>query len=388
MELSLNKRPRVAIFLSNAYQTHRDILEGILRFVKLHSPWVVNVEMGRTGEPCRTDLAQWGCTGIITNRRDPRLVAFARRSNVPLITHMETGFPGNLIGNIACDNASVGRVAARHLAASRLEHFAFIGEVSGRSWSLERGRSFRGELSALGKDCRLYLKASPDVRDDAARERECLKAWIARLPKPVGIFAAYDLRARQVLDICIDEGLSVPRDATILGVDNDTIICETANPPLSSIALNTRDVGFRAAKLLDEAMAGRLPKGKAKDILYRDNEIIQRASTDRRIGNDPLADRCLELIVSNADIRFGVADLAKRLGVSRRTLESHFKAATGRTVADTIAEFRVKRAKTLLQETAMTLEQIAETCGFCDASHLSNAFRRRCGKTASAYRRD
>lgn len=386
MSLSLSKRPRVAIFLSNAYQTHRELLEGILRFIKLHAPWIVNVEMGRIGEPSRTDLAQWGCTGIITNRRDPRVLAFARKSGVPVVTHMQTAFPGNVVGNIACDNVSVGESAADHLAALGLEHFAFVGETSGRPWSLARGHAFKRRLAASGKDCHLYLQPPSSVRSDAAREHGCLRDWIARLPKPVGIFAAYDLRARQVLDICIDAGLSVPRDAAILSVDNDAVICETANPPLSSIALGTREAGFRAARLLDEAMAGRRASGETEDILYADIEVVRRASTDRRPGNDPLADRCMELMASNPDGRFSVGDLTERLGVSRRTLENRFKSATGRTVAATVTDLRIERAKTLLRETSLSLERIAATCGFCDASHLSNVFRRRCGKPASSYR--
>ena len=387
MTILQSNRPKVAIFLSHAYQTHRELLEGMLKFIKLRSPWIVNVEMGRAGEPCHTDLAQWGCTGIITNRRDPQLIAFARKSGVPVVTHMNPAVPGNVIGDIVCDNASIGKAAARHLAALGPEHFAFIGETSGRSWSLERGRAFKRQLAALGKSCRLYLKAPAAARDDAAREHRLLRDWIARLPKPVAIFAAYDLRARQVLDICLEAGLSVPRDAAILGVDNDAVVCETANPPLSSIALATRDAGFRAAELLDRAMAGRLGDGTRHDILYGDTEVIRRASTDRRAVSDPLADHCLELVASNPDGRFGVSELAKQLCVSRRTLENHVKAATGQTVAGIIADHRIERAKALLRETQLSLERIAETCGFCDASHLSNVFRRRCGKPASAYRR-
>lgn len=386
MAILQSNRPKVAIFMSHAYQSHRELLEGMLKFIKLRSPWIVNVEMGRAGEPRHTDLAQWGCTGIITNRRDPHLIAFTRKSNVPVVTHMNPAIPGNVIGDIVCDNVSIGETAARHLAALGLEHFAFIGETSGCGWSLERGRAFKRKLAMLGKSCRLYLKAPLAVRDDAAQEHRCCKDWIAQLPKPIGIFTAHDLRARQVLDICHEAGLSVPRDAAILGVDNDAIICETANPPLSSIALATRDAGFRAAELLDNAMSGRLTNGMRKDILYGDTEVILRASTDRRAVSDPLAEHCLELVASNPDRRVGVSELAKQLGISRRTLENHVKTATGQTVADIITNHRIERAKALLRETSLPLERIAETCGFCDASHLSNVFRRRCGKSASAYR--
>lgn len=387
MTILQSKRPRVAIFLSQSYLSHREFLDGILKFIKLRTPWVINVEMGRIGEPAHTDLAQWGCTGIITSRHDPQLTAFTRESSVPVVTYMNPSIPGNVIGNIVCDNVSIGRAAARHLAALELEHFAFIGETSGRSWSLERGRAFQQQLAALGKPCRLYLKAPAATQDDAAQEHRHLKDWILRLPKPAGIFVSYDLRARQVLDICLESGISVPHDAAIIGVDNDAVVCETAPTPLSSIALATRNAGFRAAELLDDAMSGRLSDKARKDILYGDTEVVRRASTDRIAIHDSIADNFLELVVSNPDKRFGVSELAKQLGVSRRTLENHVKAATRRTVAGIIADRRLERAKTLLRETTLSLERIAEICGFCDASHLSNVFRLRTGKPAGAYRR-
>lgn len=388
MALTLTNRPRVAIYLSNAYQTNRELLEGILQFIKLRSPWVINVELGRAGESSHTDLKCWGCTGIITNRRDPRLIAFARQSGVPsIVTEMQRPFPGNVIGSITSGDASIGRTAARHLASLGFENFAFIGEASGRYWSLKRGHSFRQQLREFGKRCHFYLKAPDSVRDNDAQEHRFLQDWIRRLPKPVGIFAACDLRARQILDICLDAGVQVPHDAGILGVDNDTIICETASIPLSSITLSTHEAGFRAAMLLDDAMAGRHISKSRQEIVYADTEVIQRASTDRRIVNDPLASHCLELITSNPDGHFAIGDLVKRLCVSRRTLENHVKAATGHTIANIIADFRLERAKTLLKETSLSLERIAESCGFCDASHLSNTIRRRCGKPASSFRR-
>ena len=48
---------------------------------------------------------------------------------------------------------------------------------------------------------------------------------------------------------------------------------------------------------------------------------------------------------------------------------------------------RMARARTLLRETNLTLDAIAEQCGFCNASYLSNLFRRENGVTPRAWRR-
>ena len=49
----------------------------------------------------------------------------------------------------------------------------------------------------------------------------------------------------------------MPEDVAVVGVDNDEVFCELADPPLSSVALNAETAGYRAAALLDAMMQGR-----------------------------------------------------------------------------------------------------------------------------------
>jgi len=51
--------------------------------------------------------------------------------------------------------------------------------------------------------------------------------------------ACNDDRARMLAEVCRVQGICVPDDVAILGVDNDEQVCGSANPPLSSIALAT-----------------------------------------------------------------------------------------------------------------------------------------------------
>ena len=62
-----------------------------------------------------------------------------------------------------------------------------------------------------------------------------LTVWLKSLEKPLGLMAANDARARHVLVACQAIGLRVPEDVAVLGVDNDEVICELTDPPLSSI---------------------------------------------------------------------------------------------------------------------------------------------------------
>ena len=87
---------------------------------------------------------------------------------------------------------------------------------------------------------------------DSARKRAA--AWLETLPKPVAVFAANDKFARICADAAAISGFKVPDDVAILGVDDDDLVCETAAPELSSILVDFRACGYKAAKLLDRVM--------------------------------------------------------------------------------------------------------------------------------------
>ena len=80
-----NSMPHVAILLESTYATHTQILRGILRFTQLHTPWTLDVRMGRAGEPTSFGAGKWKVDGIIANRLPPELSALIRRHRTPTI---------------------------------------------------------------------------------------------------------------------------------------------------------------------------------------------------------------------------------------------------------------------------------------------------------------
>ena len=377
-----NSMPHVVILLESTYPTHTQILRGILRFTQLHAPWTLDVRTGRAGEPTSFGAEKWKVDGIIANRLPPELSALIRRHRTPTIVMNDIGREVRPIARILCDNAAIARLAAETLAGKGFENFAFVGERSGIHWSVARERVFADEIARRGFPCRVY----PTDEGGGAEDGRRLQDWLRALPRPTALFAAYDIRARQVLDACHAAGLAVPDDIAILGVDDDEVICETAAPALSSIPLSMTDAGFRAAELLDRVMStGRRPRGAA-DIIFTGTHVVARRSTARDAVADALVRRCRALMEANMGRPFNVADLVASLGVSRRTLETRFRAATGRSLNDEITELRIRRAKTMLAKSALPQSAIAAACGFCDASHLNVIFRRHCGAPPSAFR--
>ncbi len=112
--------------------------------------------------------------------------------------------------------------------------------------------------------------------------------WIVSLPKPVGVLACNDFRAQQVLNACRDIGLLVPDEVAVVGVDNDDIVCDLAEPPLTSVAPDTRRIGYEAAALLERMMRGEPPP--AKTILVPPLSLVARRSSDAlAIGDRQIA---------------------------------------------------------------------------------------------------
>jgi LacI family transcriptional regulator len=385
MATALKEIPHVLVLIAGTHASHLKILRGVLHFIQLHSPWALDVRMGREGEPTSFDFENWKVSGIIANDMPPPLAEAALARGTPVIVINDIWREGKPIARISCDNRAIAHTAATHLVGAGFRSFAFVGEASGLWWSRERGKAFVEDISGRGFPCAVY--GGGKVGSATGDGMSALVEWIRSLPDKTAVFAAYDIGARKVLDACSAAGRQVPEEIAILGVDDDDIICETASPPLSSIPMSTEDTGFRAAELLDKAMRGEVAlHGSTVDLFYTGVGVTERRSTDVHIVSDSIVRRCRELMEANIGSGLQVIDLARSLHVSRRTLEMRFRSAVGHSLNEEIIAIRLRRAKALLSKTKKTQAEIAQLCGFCDACYMSSVFKRRCGAPPSAFR--
>ena len=89
--------------------------------------------------------------------------------------------------------------------------------------------------------------------------QEELSEWLLNVEKPIGIIACNDIRALQLLNAARECKIDVPDEVAVVGIDNDSILCNLADPPLSSVEHDTRRIGFEASVLLDKMMRGFTP---------------------------------------------------------------------------------------------------------------------------------
>jgi LacI family transcriptional regulator len=285
---------------------------------------------------------------------------------------------------VSTDDLAVGRLAAAHLLSLGLPHFAYFGNRT-EYYSLVREQGFKQAIGAAGLSCHVFLNGSGDGAHEAASARGALEEWMSHIPKPIGILASTDSRALQVLAVCRKLEIDVPTEVALLGVDNDDVFCELANPPLSSIALSTQRIGYEAARMLERLMAGDKPV--ERQLLVPPAGVVPRRSSDLPAILDPDVAAAVRYISLHVQDDLQVADVLREVPVSRRSLEQRFLKALGRTPAAEIRRAQVEVAKHILTETDEAMPRVALAAGFSSAKQLGSSFHHETGVTPTAYRR-
>jgi LacI family transcriptional regulator len=226
----------------------------------------------------------------------------------------------------------------------------------------------------------------PTWIEDWEHEQGILLGWLKSLPKPVGLMACNDICGREVLQACAAAGLRVPDEVAVVGVDNDELMCELSNPPLSSIALDVENAGYEAARLLDSLMSGHLAGERIVQVepVY----VVTRQSSEIMAPHDPSVATALQFIRNHAGQPIGVPHVVEHAGVSRRTLERRFLSALGRSISSEITQCRLERAKRLLLETDLPSHRVAAGAGFGTIKTFNRVFRRAAGVSPQRFRQN
>lgn len=361
----------------------RSVLEGISRYLVENPGWSVQLDLRELLVAPPKWLSQWEGDGIITRSTTPQMAETIRRRGIPTVNltdiYGEQGLPA-----VLNDHDQVGRLGAKHLIQKALPHHAFCG-FSDHHWSLLRQAGFQSELEDAGFELHTHVSDWSRSRDVGwgAQQSE-LVDWVKSLPKPVGIMACNDFRGQHVLEACGALGVNVPDDVAVLGVDNDHVLCDFCNPPLSSIIPAAERIGFESAVMLDQLMNG--VKLKEQTKLIDPIGVAERQSTDVLAISDADIVAALKLIRQRACSGVTVNDLLREIPISRSAMERKFRKFVGRSPQSEIRDFQIKRAKQLLIGTDLTLTQIASLVGFKHSEYFSVVFKRVVGQSPGRFR--
>ncbi|MDT8389059.1 MAG: substrate-binding domain-containing protein [Lentisphaeria bacterium] len=328
--------------------------------------------------------------GILTGKSPPDLL---------LQRMLRMGCPAVRLGNIPDpasdpvvpavlpDMPTVGCLAAEHFAERGFNHMAYVGNYPGHfprwyDFFLERAKE-------LGCTPQLFLVKPPPVSvagEERFRSRlQQMADWLLEVPKPIGVFTYNDRNAATLFTAARLKHLACPEAVALLGVGNDSSICDLLPVPLSSVDTNEKERGRQAVILLKQILDGEKKSGER--LMIPPKGIVERQSTDLMAVPDPVVAHALRFIWDHYTDQLSVDDVADISGVSRTSLCRKFGRCLGRGINAELRRKRLEASAHLLRSTQMTVATIAETTGFPSLPYLFKAFKQEYGMTPKEFRR-
>lgn len=373
---------RVALALLSFSGFAESALRGVAAYARPLRPWTF--DHGSQGLEGVNQLLARKPDGILVSTSDPLVCARIDAAGIPAVNlHYYRGWAASC--RVSNDDYAVGALAAEHFLSRAHKQFAYYAET-GEAID-QRLEGFRQKLAQAGHICSSFRGGLPDPLTDAhAAYEQSFVRWLTALPRPVAVFCAHDHAAWALAERCSRLNIAIPTEVSILGVDNDTVICGLADPPLSSIQTSAERQGYEAAHLLDQLMAGERPAKQELEV--PPIRVVTRRSSDSLAVPEELVAGVLAHMRKHLTDTEGIELMCARFNCSRRTLERRFDVTLGISPAQAWARFRIDEAQKLLADTDLPLRVVADLSGFSDSRIMTTAFIRLTGLTPGQFRRN
>ena len=129
----------------------------------------------------------------------------------------------------------------------------------------------------------------------------------------------------------------------------------------------------------------------SRQMLLQEQSVVWAGSPNSRTTGrhySPLVQRALTMIEAGVGQSITVAELASRIGISRRELLRLFRSELNNTPSNILGQRRLDRARSLILNTGLPMTTIADSVGFSSQSHLTSSYRKQFGITPAQQRRD
>lgn len=379
--MSATPRRRVALLVETSLGSGREILRGIGRYARQASNWQLFHAAGGLADAIPDWMKDWKGDAVIARIQNPETRDQLSTLGIPVIDVL--GVCENQFPLVHVDDEAIGNLVGRHFLERDFQHFGFYG-ISDENWSDRRGTAFR-ECVREGKSFH-ELKIPRQSRAEAPGRFQQLQEWVRSLPKPTAIMVCSDQRGLELLEACLSEGITVPEEIAVIGVDNDAALCEISDPPLSSVRGGHFNVGLEAARVVDLLLSGETLKSET--IRVPPNEIVERESSSIRAIEDPVIAKGVSHIRRNLAGAITNDSIARACGISRTLFQKRFREAMGQSIREFILERRVERALQLIRGSDITLADVAERSGFRHQEYLGQIMKRATGKTPGQLRKE
>jgi LacI family transcriptional regulator len=379
---------KILILFDYSSEFSRRLLRGLIQYSKEHGPWIFyrlpayyKTLYGKEG--IVEWAKEWKADAIIA-RWDDEGTNILATLNIPIVLQNykeRSPYFSNLTG----DYFGTGQMAANFFIKRRYRNFAFYGN-KGVVWSRERAEGFRTQIEKTGENYYYsYFESENLDGEEWGTSHIQLDEWLLSLPKPVGLFACDDNFALRISQICKINNIKIPEEISLLGVDNDELICNLSDPPISSIVTDVERGGYEAGRLID-----RLMKGERKEpfnIVIKPTRFELRKSTEKyNVSNEHIS-KVVNYIENNFTSDINIEAFSEMVPLSRRNLEVKFKEEMGTSIYQFILQCRIDYFAHLLLTTDRTLFDLALESGFNDCKNISRIFKKMKGYTPVEYRK-
>jgi LacI family transcriptional regulator len=286
------------------------------------------------------------------------------------------------------DTEVTAKLVADHFLSHGFRHFLFYSDADNWIYN-ERGSEFSKLLENAGRSVRWLRWHTASAYRTDRQAWKCKRKWLAgelkSVPKPVGIFAASDGLALELLETCEMAEIAVPEEVAIVGAGNSLLAVDAMHTPISSVDVNMEMIGYRGAALLNELMRRR--SALLQPVRVPPSRLIARKSSDLVAVNHGGVARSLRFMWDHCHEPIGVNELAKAASMSVRNFHQSFVENVGRTPGNELHRIRIERAKKLLSDSKEKMETIAELSGFESVNSFGVAFKRSVGMSPKQYQK-
>lgn len=371
---------RVAVLVDTSTGWGRRMIKGVGNYA-LKNDWQLTVEQRGVHEHLMIKEG-WQGDGVIARVSDENLAEQIRELNLPAINVSVIQLQGMSFPSIYTDEYALAEMAVEHFTQRGFQHLAYMS-VGQEPYMQARGQNLQRIAEEQGLTCQVFGRKLSSKSSWEAQRRE-ISLWLAQLPKPVGILAWDAMAGRSILNVCQQDGISVPQEVSVLSSDDDPLLSEVCYPPMSGVVTSAEQIGYRAAEMLDTLLAG---EELTPQTTFPPESVNTRLSTDTIAIDDRVLREAIRYIRSHIREPFQVGDVAAAVKVSRRSLERKFEQVLGTSPAQEIQHYRLEYAKKLIRDTDMKVTDVAAMSGYCSNEYMIRVFQKVIGKTPLAYRR-
>jgi len=226
-----------------------EVIRGISQFCN-HRQYASTIITGQDNEEILQTVRMLSRSGqmegfiLLYSKLDDAIVEFLCEEGhlYVLIGKEET-----LVGQTVCidnDNLLAGREATEYLYGLGHRRIAYLGCEHTYLFSADRAAGYQLALLQRGITPPPEYRVEVDHMD--ASGEEALRALFAREDRPTAVVVSDDILAVALERVCVQMGLSIPEDVSVISFNN-SLFAQLTSPQLTSIDVNSFQLGFEAA---------------------------------------------------------------------------------------------------------------------------------------------